>query len=72
MNDHNKVTLEGLRGREPKTLSHAEYYWMINELERLYNEADQLARDRQQRDILRAKASERPPAQSVPTEFVEP
>jgi hypothetical protein len=62
MNDHGKVTLEGLRGREPTTLSHAEYYWMINELERLYIEADQIERDRLQRDLLRAKVSERPVA----------
>jgi hypothetical protein len=65
MNEQGKQVLASLRGKELKDLSLTDYHWMVAELAKLYEQADQHEATRQQRAHLQQRASSMPPMQKL-------
>lgn len=56
-----RQALESIRGKDLSALTLTDFYWMLAELDRLYDQADQHEAIRQQRALLKERVSSIPP-----------
>jgi hypothetical protein len=62
VNDPGKLVLQSLRGKNLVDVTLTDFYWMVAELARLYEQADQHDAIRRQREHFKQRASTIPPA----------